>query len=1101
MSDLTIYKASAGSGKTFKLTEQYLIMLIKQPSAYKHILAVTFTNKATGEMKNRIVNELNLLSKGENSKHLKTLREILKLSQLQIEERATSALRYILHDYSRFSVSTIDHFFQRVIRTFAREMGLQSGYTLETDETEILNYVIDQLLLSTEEDEALKNWLVEFASSRMLEGKSWNFRDAIMDLAGELSKEHVKDLSSDFIENVQDKEKLSRYLKFLQREKSSFEKKLQKVGEKGVRQMEDQQLQRADFFQGNRGPANYFYQLASLSKFEPNSYVRKILDEPEKLAANKADPETKQKVQSITGDFLRLLKEATDFYDEKVSFYQSVRKIYDNVFVLGILMDIQKRIDAYCREKNLFLISDASELLRRIIDNNEAPFIYEKSGNYFRHFMIDEFQDTSRFQWDNFSPLVQNSLAQDGKNLLVGDVKQSIYRWRNSDWKILSDEVHHTYREYHPDIKQLDFNYRSTEWVVAFFNTVFSYLPAILQNQFNGNMDDTGLNNPWKEKLIRAYSDVRQAMPFQKNGGYVYHEFLKHTTEQKSSIRKDIREKVIRDVERLQDKGYDLSDIAIIVRKNSEGQEIANALLEKKNNGENHSYKYDVISNDSLYISKAESIRFILALFRFFTSPEDMINRAFILETYRRKILRQEYADHQLSELFEGYMDEQFFSFLPEEFGKDQAELKKMPLYELTERLIHLFRIQYLEGEVAYLEAFQNMVMDFSRRNAADVNTFVEWWEEKGKREKLQLPENYNAIQVVTIHKAKGLEFRAVILPFCNWELDETSTGVKRNYLWPHPEDEKLGELEYVPVDYSKSLKETIFAKDFFTEQFHNYVDNLNLLYVAFTRAEEALICYSPIMQSKDGKMNYEKNNQLKTVADLMYFLMENHSGLSFQPSDDKPFIGQMHRYWNSDQLYFEGGELKKKGGEESDEGLQLHLKHYPVYGKTPPLRLSFEHGMYFRERPDLFETRVDYGNVMHQVFEYIHVPQDIPGALEKVYLEGKIDRKEQQALKEQIQKLVDEEDVKKFFDPSWRILTEQEILLPNGNTYRPDRVMMKSGQTLVLDYKFGEKMEKKHEKQMKGYLKRIKEMGYQEIQGYIWYVSQHKIKEVKLEK
>ena len=1100
MSELSIYKASAGSGKTFKLTEQYLFMLFSNPARYKNILAVTFTNKATGEMKDRIIKELYSLSKDQTSKYYASIKATFGMEDQQIHSIAQKALRNILHDYSRFSVNTIDHFFQRVIRTFAREMGLQSGYTLETDNTEILNYVIDQLMLATEEDNQLKDWLVDFAYSRMKEGKSWNFRDSIKGLADELSKEHVKDLSLDLRENVNDKNKLKDYVKFLIKEIGYFENSLSAIGKKGIQLIESNQLSVNDFYYKKKGPANYFYQLAQKTKFAPNSYCHKVLDDIDKWAASSADKNTKQQVSGIVGELSNILEEAVKFYETHYPRYKSVKEIYSNVYVLGILVDIQKRMDEYCREKNLFLISDASDLLRKIIDKNDTPFVYEKTGSIFHHFLIDEFQDTSRFQWENFKPLITNSLAENGKNLLVGDVKQSIYRWRNSDWKILSDEVTKDFNSYDPDVMHLDYNYRSTENIIAFNNTIFSYAPLALQNQFNGSINEKGLDNPWENKLINAYSDVKQGIPFQKKGGYVYTKFIPQKREEKDEIRDQIKQKVIRDIELLQDKGYDLNDIAIIVRKNSEGQELANALLDYKNNSSPSSaYRYDVISNDSLFVANAESVKFLLAVFRYFIAPEDPINKAFLVETYQKHILKKENEADGVHELFKIQSEAEFYRFLPEAFFKHEADLKKMPLYELTEQLIFLFSIDALKGEVTYLQAFQNMVLNFSRRYATDLNTFLDWWDEKGYKEKLQLPENYNAIRIVTIHKAKGLEFKAIILPFCNWEVDASSSGLKKNYLWPKPKEKGLDQLEYVPVNYKKDLADTIFAEDYYTEQFHNYVDNLNLLYVATTRAEEVLISYIPLLKNKEDELDYKKKNGVSTVGELMHFILENYKQMHIQNDEEKPQIDDIESFWNSEELIFEWGELKRISEKTDFKEDHLLLENYPVYEKIPKLKLNYNHDEFFNDSPDLFDGKIDKGKLMHQVFEYIHQPKDIPSAIEKVYLEGKINHDEKADLINRIKNLVEDERVNSFFTDKWEVYTERDILLPSGKWQRPDRVMMNSNETIVMDYKFGEKKQKKYTYKIKDYLKQIKQMGYPNPKGVIWYVNQMEIVDVSI--
>jgi ATP-dependent exoDNAse (exonuclease V) beta subunit len=490
-------------------------------------------------------------------------------------------------------------------------------------------------------------------------------------------------------------------------------------------------------------------------------------------------------------------------------------------------------------------------------------------------------------------------------------------------------------------------------------------------------------------------------------------------------------------------------------------------------------------------VANAESVKFILAIFRYFTAPEDPINKAFLLETYQKHILKNETGESKSHELFKSHSEKAFYEFLPKAFYERETELKKMPLYELTEQLIYIFGIDALKGEVSYLEAFQSMVLNFSRRYAADLNTFLDWWEEKGYKEKLQVPEDYNAIRIVTIHKSKGLEFKAVILPFCDWEIDASSSGLKKNYLWPSPKEEGLDQLQYVPVNYKKDLAQTIFAEEYYTEQFHNYVDNLNLLYVANTRAEEILISYAPVSEDKEGELYYKKKDGISTVGELMHFLFENNKQLTDQSEKTKPFINELNEYWDNEHLVFEWGELKRNSEKQSHPEEHIILENYPVYKKIPQLKLNYNHEEYFNDAPDLFEGTVDQGKLMHQIFEYIHKKEDIASAVEKAYLEGKLNRSEKEALEKRIKNLVEDERVSRFFDGGWKILTEREILLPSGQRERPDRVMINEGETIVMDYKFGQKKQKKYSNKVKDYLKQLKEMGYPEPKGIIWYVYQ----------
>ncbi|MGM0530182.1 MAG: UvrD-helicase domain-containing protein [Bacteroidota bacterium] len=1098
MGGLKIYKASAGSGKTFALTQEYLLMLFRNPSLYRHILAVTFTNKATAEMKNRILDELNILAKGKDSKHKPTIKADLNLDEREIQKRAFHVLKSILHDYSRFSVSTIDRFFQRVIRTFARELGLQTGYTLETDEAEILNYVIDDLLLATEEDKQLRRWLVDFARSRMMEEKSWNFREEVTSLAGELMKEEVKDLQ---VSKISDKKTLNDYLKTLKQEQNRFENTLKGYGRQAVAIIEANDLNVNYFNRKGSGVARYFYYLQETrrDKLTPNQNVLNVLDEPDKWPAGKLKKEDKQLVISLAGDQLNpILREAVNYCTDNYERYQSVREIQKNIYVLGILGDIQKRLYEYCREKNLFLISDAADFLRDIISGNDAPFVYEKTGSIYHHFMIDEFQDTSRFQWENFKPLFRNSLSQNWENLMVGDVKQSIYRWRNGDWKILEDEVPAEFSHFPVEQEELIYNRRSLHNIISYNNTVFHFARHVLQNHFDSQIQHHRGENPWERKLLDAYRDVMQKLPEKREGGYVLNRFYRHLHNQQQEERQKIKDQLIQDIELLQDQNYNLSDIAIIVRKNREGQEIADALMEYRNSGRASSkYRYDVISNDSLYVSRAESVKFLLSLFHYLVKTDDAINKAFIKEAYNNTILKKGYGPQNWHALFREAKDE-FMEHLPEAFLENLSGLKRMALYELTERLIAMFKLNKIDGEIQYIQAFQEIVLDFSRRYASDLNTFLQWWNENGWKKKLQLPENYDAIRITTIHKVKGLEFKAVLIPFCNWELDTTSSGTKKNYLWCRPDDPDLGKIGVVPVNYSGSLADTLFRDAYYYEKFHNYVDNLNLLYVALTRAEEVLLTYVPIQVKKDGTLNYTVSDKgLTTIGEMIHYIYSNYETLPVSDTEEYPFIKDLKSFWDEEAGALEWGELPE--GAQFEDGIDnlLEQQDYTVYSTKPNLHLKYGHSEFFSDKTDLFQGSVDYGKLMHQVFANIHSKADIGDALDRIYLEGKVTEAEKSELQRRIEHLVNHSQVKDWFDGSWEVFTEREILLPDGKTYRPDRVMMKNGQTIVVDYKFGEKKDQLYKKQIGYYLKQIRNMGYDNPVGYIWYVNQNTLTEV----
>ena len=431
---LTIYNASAGSGKTYTLTGIYLSSIFRSRYNYRKILAVTFTNKATAEMKSRILENLHKLSSGDRSEYLTDLMAGTGRPEEWIRKEAGEILNLILHDFSRFSVSTIDSFFQRILRAFAREAGLHSGFNIELDIEIWLNAAIDEMISSAASDRQLKDWLISYAISNIDREKSWNLKSGIQHLAWELFNEKFRMLSKPELSKLEDKKFLSDYIGKLKGITSSFEKYLKESGRKSSDLIAKYQLADDVFYRKGQGIPRFVRLLASGEIPEPNSYVREIMNDPPRWTTNGINASLQEAIAEGLGD---IIMDAIAYYDRNIVAYRTSRVITSNIYALGILTDILGNIHKLTSSENTFLLSDAGEFLRLITGGDQAPFIYEKAGNTFENFMIDEFQDTSMIQWTNFEPLISNSMAQGFDNLVVGDIKQSIYRWRNSDWKIL----------------------------------------------------------------------------------------------------------------------------------------------------------------------------------------------------------------------------------------------------------------------------------------------------------------------------------------------------------------------------------------------------------------------------------------------------------------------------------------------------------------------------------------------------------------------------------------------------------------------------------------------------------------------------------------
>ena len=513
---LTIYRASAGAGKTHRLTGEYLLLLFSQPGAYRRILAVTFTNKATDEMKGRIVEELHRLASGEDSDYIALLSGHYSLTETEVRRQAKRILIAILHDYSAFNISTIDRFFQQTMRAFTREIGLQGGYGIEMDQDLVLSEAVDRLLgdLDKSGNKELLGWLLRFAEDKIEDGGEWNLRRDIKMLGKELFKESYKQFSDALSEDIADKKALENYKETLFGIIRTVEKEVKTFGEKANAIMKEYGLQPSDFIQGSRSPMFLFQRWATGEMKEPTATFRNLADNVEKWYTKKTDPALQAIIGTAYDNGLNdCIKGIIARFDDLTAYY-SAKEIVRYYYTLGILTDISREIAAYREEKNVMLIADTTELLHKVIAGSDAPFIYEKTGTQIDHFMIDEFQDTSAMQWSNFRPLIEESLAHNRQNLIVGDVKQSIYRFRNSDWKLLDEQVRQDFSADEVAEETLKDNWRSCRNIVEFNNALFTVAPCLLQELYNAALAESSLDEAERQqfasRIMAAYQQASQ---------------------------------------------------------------------------------------------------------------------------------------------------------------------------------------------------------------------------------------------------------------------------------------------------------------------------------------------------------------------------------------------------------------------------------------------------------------------------------------------------------------------------------------------------------------------------------------------------------------
>ena len=638
---LTVYRASAGAGKTHKLTGEYLTLLFTGPGAFRRILAVTFTNKATDEMKTRIVDELYNLASGRKSDYVELLKSTYSLTEVQVRKQAAKILIDILHDYSAFNISTIDRFFQQTMRAFTREIGLQGGYGIEMDQELVLTTAIDNLLSDLEKPESkdLLGWLLRFAEDKIESGGEWNLRKDIMALSREVFKESYKAFSEAVGRDIEDKKALEDYKNELYGIIRSVEATAKELGERGLAILNKYGLKVTDFKGGSRSPLTLLDRLVQGEMKEPSATFIGLADNLDGCFTKTVSLGTRQIIGCAFEDGLNDCIKGIISLFGNLTAYNTAREIVRYYYTLGILTDVSRQIAAYREEKNVMLIADTTELLSKVIEGSDAPFIYEKTGTHVDHYMIDEFQDTSGMQWNNFRPLIEESLAHSRDNLIVGDVKQSIYRFRNSDWKLLDEQVQADFSSEEIHEETLKDNWRSCRNIVEFNNALFTTLPGVLQAVYNEALSVSSLSEEQRAafftKIMSAYDKSFQQVPppFMQKDGHVRIEFLSGDNE------KDWKEEALGRLpgvlEKLQDNGYALKDIAILVRTNQEGAQVADTLLAYKEEHPSNRYNYDIISDEALFVSGSTAVRFMVSLLRYLKNPEDRTNGQIALYSYQ----------------------------------------------------------------------------------------------------------------------------------------------------------------------------------------------------------------------------------------------------------------------------------------------------------------------------------------------------------------------------------------------------------------------------------------------------------------------------------
>lgn len=1086
---LNIYRASAGSGKTYRLTQDYIHLLFdpRRDRVHRRILAVTFTNKATDEMKSRILKELHALAQGEKSGYREGLMKKFKLSEEETNLRARKILINILHDYSSFSISTIDKFFQQIIRSFAREIGVQGGYNLELDNENILQQSVDNMFidLSKTENKQLLSWLTQFAEDRIEQSENWNPRRNIEDLGKEIFKENYQNKALDISLKLHNHDFLLGYRAKLRNIEKDFVEKVKLEAQNGLNILEKFGLSHDDFAYST---TKTFESLKN-GKFEIGKRFESFAEDVSFCYTKSKAQSIKNTIESAYSNGLQTcIQNILRLFSVDIVYYNSAIIIQKHINTLGILSDLALQIKKLTGEQNSMLISDANMLLNRIIDNSETPFVYEKTGIHTEHFMIDEFQDTSALQWKNFYPLISNSLSSGKFNLVVGDVKQSIYRWRNSDWKLLDEQISLDFRNEQIHTENLDTNWRSDRNIVEFNNEFFRCASILLQQKLSDSIQPVVSVYPSLEllqhRIEHAYAQLHQKTQDKAGTGRVNFTFIEQDETQDDWKTKSLN-RLPSILEDLQSRGYRPCDVAVLVKKNDEAQEVIHKLLTYKSTPEAKSgCSYDIMGNEGLLIASASSVKFILGVLRLIINPTDTIQQTIVNYEYARSNLRLTEKD-ALNACFSDYNDLHLL------FSKDETEklnkLKHNSLYEIVEQIISLFNVGNWANQAVFVQAFQDAVFRFTTGKTTDLYGFLKWWDKNGLKQCVSTPENPDAFRIMTIHKSKGLDFKVVIIPFCEWDIDKKS-GIFKNVLWCEPKEEPFNELPILPVEYSSKLGNSIFAESYFDELMHQYIDNLNVAYVAFTRAKHELICLAPLVESKSC--------EITKISSLAGLLLHSFKNVINENTININILNLTQNFNNENKTYDLGEPTSCKYEELKTDSSNEKLNLYPSVNTGNRLQIKHQSLDYWLENQQLTDSRLNYGIIMHDILRKITRKTDQDNAVNEMIREGRINYDESNIVAKEMEKFWALPETVNWFSDEVSVLNEATIITPKGELYRPDRVVFSDKKAIVIDYKFGNNELEKYNQQVKSYMELISEMGY-EASGYVCYVSLGKVVEV----
>ena len=1044
----TIYNASAGSGKTYTLTKEYLKILLKSPydDAYRKILAITFTNKAVEEMKTRIVNSLFEFSKAETAeKSMSLLQDLSKetgLSVATIKDKSKAIIKNIIHNYSAFGISTIDKFTHKIIRTFAQDLELPANFEIALDTDALLQEAVDSVIAKVGEDDQLTSFILDFTRNKTDDDKNWDVSYELFEVAKLLTNEsNSKELTSFEDKNFND-------FKAIKKQLESEVLALKELSKNKGKQLKD-------FIVGKGIDMNSFQvyfinHLNNIENDELKSTQKKYWEEDDiKVKKGSKDLDT---IETFKPEILSQLAKIYSIYG-KVDFYQA---FLQNINPLSLLNAINLEYKRIQEEQNVLSISDFNKIIFEKIQDQPTPFIYERLGEKYRHYFIDEFQDTSEMQWQNLIPLIDNALASEENNvkgtlMLVGDPKQSIYRWRGGKAEQFidlskedsdSDKNQNPFSNKDKKVENLGTNFRSFSQVIDFNNRFFTFLA----NKFE------------QEDYAQLYEKTAFQLENDKKGGYVNLSFIESTEEDDSFDENEVGysyktlqylEKTKETIRKIKEKGFNFGDIVLLTRKKSEGVHLANYLTEND---------IPILSSETLLIQNATEVKLIISLLRYLSNSKDDESKAFILY-FVAKYSQNDLPIHDFILKLKDLSEEEieavfkqigiFISF---------KNCRTKSLYDAVEILVNAFIKN--KANTSYVQYFMDLVLEKDSKTQLGISEFLEYWNKTGFQKSIPSPEGTDAIRIMTIHKSKGLEFPVVIFPFA----EENFSRKVRNKLWVDFEEDDNIDLPKAFVNsknevttYSEKAK-VIYEQ----KSQEELLDTINVLYVALTRAEEQLYVISNKLLTKKGEL---------LTNNLSYYFIE--------------FL-QNDKVFDVSKSEFEFGNATRISKpivkENKGRNIELVLEKFP-----------FENIKIASREALLWETEqqeaINFGTVFHEILASIQIEGDTDLAIKKSVEQGIISEKETTVIKDNVLKIINHKELEVFFSGQGVVLNEQTIVDSKFGNIKPDKIVLIDNKAFLLDYKTGEK-KNSHIHQINNYAEALERMNYEVVKKALVYIG-----------